>query len=85
MKIVTLNDLERRYYDGKSDLDSKTHLLFVKNALINIKIECFITQDMITTNISLLQMFSLNKTIFGLLEEHIDLVIENKKCEYIKS
>lgn len=79
MKIVTLNDLERRCYDGKSDLDSKTHLLIgAKNALINIKIECFITQDLITTNISLLQMFSLNKTIFGLLEEHIDLVIENK-------
>ena len=80
---VTLGELKNKYYDSKSNLDTKTQLLMgAKKDLIDLNLECLNTQDLITKSINKLQQIALNKSVFESSEEHIDLLIENEKTEH---
>ena len=82
-KVVTLDELKKKYCNSKSDLDTKTQLLLgAKEDLINLNLECMNTQDLITKSINRLQEIALNKTVFESSEEHIELLIETEKSEH---
>ena len=82
-ETVTSDELKNKYYDSKSNLDTKTQLLMgAKKDLIDLNIECLNNQDLITKSINKLQQIALNKSVFESSEEHIDLLIENEKTEH---
>ena len=82
-KIITLEELKKRYNYSKGELSAKRKIfLGARDELIKLNIECLQTQNDITESINLLRKIALNKSVFESSEEHIDLLIEVEKSEH---
>ena len=82
-KVITLEDLKKRYYDSKNQLSVKKQLFDgAKEELIQLNLECVETQESMTNSINTLHKIALNKSVFESAEEHIDLLIEIEKSEH---
>ena len=82
-KVITLEDLKKRYYNSKDQLSVKKQLFQgAREDLIELNLECLQTQEDITKSINLLHKIALNKSVFESAEEHIDLLIEVEQSEH---
>ena len=82
-KVITLEDLKKRYNYSKSQISVKRQLFMgAREELIKLNIECLETQDKINNSINLLHEIALNKSVFESAEQHIDLLIEVEQSEH---
>ena len=82
-KVITLEDLKKRYYDSRNEISVKKQLFDgAKEELILLNLECLDTQELIINSINTLRKIALNKSVFESAEEHIDILIEFEKSEH---
>ena len=82
-KVISLEDLKKRYNYSKSQISLKRQLfLGAREELININIQCLETLDKINNSTNLLNEISFNKSVFESAEKHIDLLIEVEQLEH---
>ena len=82
-KVVTLEDLKKRYNYSKGQLSVKRQLYMgAREELIKLNIECLETQQQMIDSINLLHEIALNKSVFESAEQHIDLLIEVEQAEH---
>ena len=82
-KVITLEDLKKRYNYSKSQISVKKQLFMgARDELIKLNIQCLETQEQINSSINLLHEIALNKSIFESAEQHIDLLIEVEQSEH---
>ena len=82
-KVITLEDLKKRYNYSKGELSvKKTLFLGAREELVKLNIQCLETQEQMINSINLLHEIALNKSVFESAEQHIDLLIEVEQAEH---
>lgn len=82
-KVITLEDLKKRYNYSKGQLSvKKTLFLGAREELVKLNIQCLETQEQMINSINLLHEIALNKSVFESAEQHIDLLIEVEQAEH---
>jgi len=79
-KEIIFEVLKNKYNDSIRTISQKTQIIQgLKKELININKEFLNTQDLITKDINRLKEVALNKSVFGIFEANIELLIEYER------
>ena len=79
-ETVTLVDLKKKYYDSKNEFEIKIKLIQeAKKELIEIYKKCLYIQDLITKIINRLNEIALNKNVFAISDEDIEMLFDYLK------
>ena len=76
-ETVTLEALKKKYYDSKNEFEIKIKLIQeAKKELIEIYKKCLYIQDLITKIINRLNEIALNKNVFAISDEDIEMLFD---------
>ena len=79
-ETVIYEDLKKKYYDSKNEFEIKIKLIQeAKKELIEIYKKCLYIQDLITKIINRLNEIALNKNVFAISDEDIEMLFDYPK------
>jgi hypothetical protein len=85
-ETVIVDDLKKKYYDSKNEFEIKIKLIQeAKKELIEIYKKCLYIQDLITKIINRLNEIALNKNVFAISDEDIEMLFHQTRIETLKS